>query len=116
MCAKFRFSISSRCDELYAPPPPSAAAGGWREGPAADGLKDIAIRMVKNNLSKDAWISCLQKHKIGEELSTMRHHRLCCAIIVQQRELFTNFGKHTPAKTYTHKNIHPQVSEDKCLM
>ena len=44
MCAKFRFSISSRCDDifagvkgggqLYAPP----AAGGWRGGPAAAGV------------------------------------------------------------------------------
>ena len=43
MCAKFRFSISSRCDDMvaevkggnYMPPP---AAGGWRGGPAAAGL------------------------------------------------------------------------------
>ena len=42
MCAKFRFSISSRCDDIVAEvkggncmPP---AAGGWRGGPAAPGL------------------------------------------------------------------------------
>ena len=43
MCAKFRFSISSRCGDIIAEvkggnfmPPP--AAGGWRGGPAAAGL------------------------------------------------------------------------------
>ena len=44
MCAKFRFSISSRSDDIVAevkggnfmPSPP--AAGGWRGGPAAAGL------------------------------------------------------------------------------
>ena len=44
MCAKFRFSVSSRCDDIvaelrggnYMPPP---AVGGCREGPAADGLR-----------------------------------------------------------------------------
>ena len=44
MCAKFRFSIFSSCDDIVAeikggnfmPPPP--AAGGWRGGPAAAGL------------------------------------------------------------------------------
>ena len=45
MCAKFRFSISSRCDDIvaevkgatmYMPPPP--AAGGWRGGQVAAGL------------------------------------------------------------------------------
>ena len=44
MCAKFRFSISSRCDDIAAEvkggnfTPPPQAAGGWRGGPAAAGL------------------------------------------------------------------------------
>ena len=48
MCAKFRFSISSRCDDIVAEvkgvtlcPPP--AAGGWRGGPAAAGLTTSAV-------------------------------------------------------------------------
>ena len=56
MCAKFRFAISSRCDDivaevkggqLYAPP----AAGGWRGGPAAAGLKMVTIDSQRQNVS-----------------------------------------------------------------
>ena len=48
MCAKFHFSISSRCDDIVAevkggnymlPPPP--AAGGWRGDPADAGLTAV---------------------------------------------------------------------------
>ena len=49
MCATFCFSISSRCDDIFAevkggnfmPPPP--AAGAWRGGPAAAGLKQSTL-------------------------------------------------------------------------
>ena len=54
MCAKFRFSITLRCDDIigyvkgeqqYAPPP---AAGGWRGGPAALGLSTFGVRVEKD--------------------------------------------------------------------
>ena len=56
MCAKFRFSISSCCDDIVAkvkgvtlcPPPPPA--GGWRGGPATAGLIDNTVN--NNNLPR----------------------------------------------------------------
>ena len=51
MCAKFRFSISSRCDDIVAEvkggnfmPP---AAGVWRGGPAAAGLTTVTASGVE---------------------------------------------------------------------
>ena len=56
MCAKFRFSISSRCDDIVAEvkggnfmPPP--AAGGWRGGPAAAGLSLIDVDYMELDYS-----------------------------------------------------------------
>ena len=55
MCAKFRLSISSRCDDIIAEvkggnfmPPP--AAGGWRGGPAAAGLKESSNALCRRTV------------------------------------------------------------------
>ena len=65
MCAKVRFSISSRFDDIVAEVKggnfiPSPAAGGWRGGPAAAGLSGGSEFLLhRTNSSSDTFFFIL---------------------------------------------------------